>query len=236
MKNLRFFSVTRPRPRRHLLLLHGRQDASQRRGKGARAAQDDADRRHPLRHGHEPPAVGLEDRRPPRPGRTGQRQDRPAPDEGRRPRRRVLRRLRRPGPAHARGLRQGQGQRPAGRRRRPQDDPGSCLPDRPGRRPGRRPPPQEGGQAHGLHRPGERLSHRPGPFAHQALLRQRRPLHHALPLLRQRHLRFLDRPPQPRGQGPQRLRPPGRGRVQPAGHDHRHLARLGEVVLRRPGR
>ena len=36
--------------------------------------------------------------------------------------------------------------------------------------PGRRPPPQEGGQAHGLHRPGERLSDRPGPVARQALL------------------------------------------------------------------
>ncbi len=108
--------------------------------------------------------------------------------------------------------------------------------DRPGRRPGRRPAPQEGGQAHGLHRHGERLSDRPGPVARQALLRQRRPLHHALPFLRQRHLRLLDRPPGPRGQGPERFRPPGRGRMQPARHDRRHLARLGEVVLRRPGR
>ncbi|MCK7540857.1 MAG: membrane dipeptidase [Marinilabiliales bacterium] len=70
----------------------------------------------------------------------------------------------------------------------------------------------------------------------EALPRPGRPLHHPLPFLRQRHLRFLDRPPQPRGQGPERLRPPGRGRVQPVGHDRRHLARFGKVVLRCPRR
>ena len=42
------------------------------------------------------------------------------------------------------------------------------LDDRPGRRPGRRPAPQEGRQAHRLHRHGERLSDRPGPRARRS--------------------------------------------------------------------